>query len=173
MGFWSRLWRAITNAAHVEVIVDNLLESVKAERAKYPAPIYDEGILSNPIGDQAAYTIVNNVAYQHRADGWGLKYKPEGHNFNQRAVDILIHKPSGRSFDVLGNSETDGIPTWNELTGSDAVPISLWRAPVAPATPIPVDPVPTPVDPPIVPPSPVLARLEAAITAFCRSWLGV
>jgi len=61
-----------------------------------------------------------------------------------------------------------------DITGQVFIPVDAhdWLTGSVPE-PVPGDPAPVPETPDPIEPSPVLARLEAAITAFCKSWLGV
>lgn len=102
----------------------NLLESVKEERAKYPARITD---------DQAG-AIVNAVAWRHRHDGWGVARKAMGaHALQPRtgvwiSRDILIHEPSQRMYDVLSSvSDGQAIPAWNYAGPQDMEFIAAVR----------------------------------------------
>ena len=121
----------------------NHLPTVEAVRAAYPT---DENL-----GNKRAWQISNEVAWRHRDEGFGLRFKPTGNNYVHDgvgyAVDIVFHRPSNQFVDVLGSSETIGAPQWSHAPGAVA---SEWRAPIDPAT---IDgPVEPPVDPPVEPP---------------------
>jgi len=131
----------------------NHLSTVQAVRAGYPAPQYDDnGELTNPLGNKRAWQITNEVAWLHRGEGFGLRFKPTGNNWIQNgvayAVDIVFHKPSNQFVDVLGSSETVGTPQWSHAIGAVA---DEWRAPIDPATI--TGPYPPPTDPPLDPPA--------------------
>jgi hypothetical protein len=85
---------------------NNLLPDLQAERAKYP---------DGPIPAATIATILNAVAWAHRAEGWGMLEKGSGNScpIAGRFVscDILIHKPSATHWDVLNNAEGDGTGT--------------------------------------------------------------
>ena len=132
---------------------DSIFDTVKRFRAKYTAP------LSNAeMGE-----LVNRIAWEHRADGWGLAKKNQGahtlqpHTGIHISRDLLIHQATGETYDVLRDVEGDAEPTWNHIeTG-----IMEWVAPVGdplaePAPPPvpepPTGPLPTEPDPPFDPP---------------------
>jgi hypothetical protein len=109
---------------------DSLIEIVREERARYDTPMREPemGVL------------LNAVAWQARVDGWGLAHKPTGaHTLQPRtgirvSRDLLIHRATRRTYDVLANVEGDAkkgpqaAPTWNYVeTG-----ILDWVAPVEP-----------------------------------------
>ena len=125
--------------------VPNHLDTVVAERAKYPAPQYDaEGRLLNPLGPAAAWAITNAVAYKHSAEGFGLRRKPDGQNYNGYSIDVIIHKPTGTWLDILGSSEAEGRPQWGTTTPAGPTD-DYWMPPVS-APGGPTDPT---VDPPM------------------------
>jgi hypothetical protein len=101
-----------------------LLPTLQAFRAQYPTPMTHA---------QRA-ELLNRVAWQHRAEGWGLLEKsggtrcpaPQGLDV---ACDILMHLPTGLHWDVLVDHDYAAIPVWR-LVG----PVELWRF-VAPAKP--------------------------------------
>ncbi len=94
---------------------ENLLDDVRAERAKYPTPMLNE-----QMGE-----LVNAVAWNHRADGWGLAGKSVGartkqpHTGIEISRDLMIHKPSRRMFDVLRDVEGEAEPSWNDVGAMD------------------------------------------------------
>ena len=59
--------------------------------------------------------LMNQVAWHHRGEGWGMHRKdggnrcPQPRTGNEISCDILVHGPSGGVFDVLMNEEE---PTW-------------------------------------------------------------
>jgi hypothetical protein len=127
----------------------NLQAEVAAARAKYPTPM-------TPL-EQAS--VVNTVAWQHRAEGFALLAKPDGNNCPQPrtgarvACDILVHRPTGTHIDVLGDAEGAGVPGWSPKGAID-----LARA---------IDAVDPQDDPPTPPPDddlkPLLVQLRAAL----------
>ncbi len=106
-------------------------ESLAAERAKYPHP------LNSP---ELAVTILNDAAYAHREDGWGLLKKTSGTNWDGKALDILFNRLTGIHYDVLRDAEGDAEPVWREVGPMD---LARWLAPVAPEE----EPGPVPVPP--------------------------
>jgi hypothetical protein len=118
---------------------DSLLPTVEAVRAKYPSPSLDElGVM------------LNEIAWTHRADGWGLNSKPSGNSTAQPgtgiriAVDILHHKPTDTLWDCFADAGGETRPVWGEAH-PHGDPVRVWVAPVAP------DGVPAPPEPPPVP----------------------
>lgn len=103
----------------------NLLLTVESVRKQYPTVV--------PLGNQNAWRVCNEVAYLHRAEGWGLRKKPAGNNYVHAgqgyAIDIVFHKPSLQLVDCLGSSETEGIPQWNEVPGAV---LDEWASPINP-----------------------------------------
>jgi hypothetical protein len=103
----------------------NLLEDLKAVRAKYPATV----------SSAQEAQILNEVAWKNKAAGWGLLSKPSGHNcpFTSGPIscDILFHKPTEAIYDALGAADEGGpaTPQWGDPEEMD---VSRWRAPVAP-----------------------------------------
>jgi hypothetical protein len=102
------------------------------------------------------------VAWRHRDEGFGLRFKPTGNNYIHNgvgyAVDIVFHKPTNQFVDVLGSSETVGTPQWSHAAGAVA---DEWRAAIDPAT---IDgPVEPPVDPPVDPP---VTDIDARVLAL-------
>jgi hypothetical protein len=126
---------------------DSLLPTVEAVRAKYPSPSPDDlGVM------------LNEIAWTHRADGWGLNSKPSGNSTAQPgtgiriAVDILHHKPTDTLWDCFADAGGETRPVWGEAH-PHGDPVRVWVAPVAP------DGVPAPPEPPPLPvpiPGPIL-----------------
>lgn len=122
-------------------------------------------------GACGAFAITGRVAYQLRAEGWGLIAKNPGQNGcsingGRYAVDAL-QKTDGSAIDLLINAETENTPAW-QVTGSTSP--DNWRAPFAMDSDTPVPPTP-PVPP--VPPTPTdptialrLKALEEAVVAL-------
>ena len=136
----------------------NHLPTVQAVRAQYPT--------NEPLGNKRAWQITNEVAWRHRDESFGLRFKPDGNNYVHNgvgyAVDIVFHRPTNQFVDVLGSSETAGTPQWSHAEG--AMPHE-WRAAIDPAT---IDgPVVPPVDPPVEPPvEPPATDLETRVLAL-------
>ena len=110
--------------------IPNHLDTLNAVRAKYPE-LVDR--------DQAV-AILNEVAWIHRAEGFGLLAKPGGnHGYQPRtgiacSIDWLVHRPSGMGFDagVDGPDEAHKgplRPTWGSGENFD---LSRFIAPVEP-----------------------------------------
>jgi hypothetical protein len=139
-----------------------LIEIVREERARYDTPMRDP-----EMGE-----LLNAVAWQARAAGWGLAHKPTGtHTLQPRtgirvSRDLLIHKATQRTYDVLADVEGEARPTWNHVeTG-----ILDWVAPVEPDG---VEPEPEPDPDPE--PTPEITHLSypaevAAGEAFTVAW---
>lgn len=109
----------------------SLAADVQAERSKYGATI---------TSSQAA-SILNTVAWNNRAAGWGLSRKTGGAKCaspaGDIACDILHHQPTNTIVDVLIAGPNDGGPpeagtaTWNVL-GTQFDANRPWVAPVQP-----------------------------------------
>ena len=139
----------------------SLIETVREERAKF----------GTPLGYDGAGRVCNAVCLRHVEGGGGLVFKPTGTNWTHDGVgystDLIFNRLTGACVDILGSSETDGIPTWGVLSPEHTPSMDRWRPPIV-MTPAPApNPNPTPNLPPAE------SRLDRAITAFCRSWLGV
>lgn len=126
---------------------DNVYATLKALRPKYPTPL----------GDQGA-ALLNEVAWTHRAEGYGLESKSGGNTCPQPTTgktcgcDILRTQTLG--WDCLGDAEGAGTPVQ-----ADSGPADPARF-VAPIDPGNVEP---PVDPPVDPPT---GDLEARVAAL-------
>ena len=105
-------------------------------------------------GPCGAFQITGRVAWQLRAEGWGLIAKSPGQNGcsvegrERYAVDALTKFDGSAWVDLLINSETENTPAWQLHEGS-GVPDPAWRAPfdlgvgqppIPPPTPIPTPP---------------------------------
>lgn len=144
----------------------SLLGDVIAERAKYPAQM---------TAAQVA-TMLNQVAWNHRLEGWGLLRKGAGNSCpiggTFISCDILVHGPTVTHFDVLQDAENTARPQWNlvgpcVLSDSSGCSMDKFLAPIDPGGPVPP---PVVVPPVVVQPNPlptttdigpVLLRLEA------------
>lgn len=88
-----------------------LLDDVRAERAKYGTPME-----LHEMGE-----LVNAVAWENRADGWGLAGKSGGartkqpHTGVEISRDLLLHQPTGRMYDVLSDVAGQAKPAWNDV----------------------------------------------------------
>lgn len=136
----------------------NLLGTVQSVRAKY-GPVPSEAELC---------AIVNEVAWIHREEGFGLSAKPGGnacvrHDGARVAVDIVQHQSTGTLFDILIDAGGPAIPSWG-VAHPHNDPNRPWVAPIAPAGGTPPPPPPPPDDEP--PPSdPDLKALLVAMLA--------
>lgn len=104
--------------------IPNHLDVVQAARTYYAAYA----------GPQRAYLIVNKVAWDLRAEGAGMFFKDSGTAYLQRSLDIVIYKPAGETFDILGSAETDAVPQWNRTAPTGFGDVARWRQAVDPAT---------------------------------------
>lgn len=119
------LWPALTSAQ------PSLLGDVQAERAKY-------GAAMTP-GEVAE--MLNTVAWNHRAEGWGLLRKGSGNSCPLRdtfiSCDILVNSRTVLHFDVLRDAENAAVPQWNNagpcvLSDSSGCEMSRFQAPFQP-----------------------------------------
>jgi hypothetical protein len=138
--------------------MQNLLESVRAERAKYGARMTD---------DQCA-ELCNAVAWRHRGEGWGTSRKVSGTrgrlpNGQEIAHDILHYAPSNELVDILTAAGAESQPTWTPV-GPPQSADRTWVAPVDPAT-WSAPPAP-PVVVPTVPAGPSVADVLDVVTAL-------
>jgi hypothetical protein len=134
----------------IDMAIENHLDVVQRAREKYAD-------LKNV---ERAGKIVNQVAWDLAHEGAGLFYKPGGTNYNKRSIDVIIFKPNGETFDVLGDAEGIAKPMWTRTKPSGKGPIANWRAATEP------DAVPgTPPVEPAKPPSTELERRVAVLEA--------
>lgn len=147
----------------------SLLGDVAAERSKY-------GPSMSP--DQVA-SLLNTVAWNHRAEGWGLLRKGAGNSCPIAGTfvscDILIHRPSMLHFDVLTDAENTARPQWNVvgpcvLGPSSGCDMANFLDPVAPAGSVP----PVVVPPVVVPPiqtdlTPIHGWIDAAVASAVQT----
>lgn len=115
----------------------SLLSDVEIERNKYPASFVG---LCNTLGGLQPDScplgkILNTVAWNNRAAGWGLSSKTSGNRCpspaGEIACDVLHHQSTNLMYDVLINSETEADPTWR-LIGPNTNTGRPWVAPVQP-----------------------------------------
>lgn len=143
----------------------SLLRDVAAERAKY-------GPSMSPAQVAA---MLNQVAWNHRNEGWGLLRKGAGNSCPLRdtfiSCDILVHGPTIQHFDVLVDSENAARPDWRNagpcvLGPSSGCEMSNFLAPFDPGGPV-TPPVVVPPVPPYQPPpvytdlTPIYQRLDS------------
>src|SRR4051812_39983718 len=86
--------------------------------------------------------LLNRVAWEHRAEGWGLLKKPGGNRCPSPqgfdiSCDILVHAPTVTHFDVLIDAGGASTPWWNPVGPCTSPPsgceMSRFLAPVRPA----------------------------------------
>lgn len=136
----------------------NLLATVGKVRATYGTPMTDDECVE----------LCNTVAWEHRADGWGLSQKLGGIRGLRRdgascAHDILHHLPTNQLFDVLAGAPLAATPVW-QPKGAPQGDDRIWVAPIPPAG-VPVAPVaPQPVNP--TPSGPTLGEVLDAVQAL-------
>lgn len=144
---------------------ESLLPTVQRVRATYGARMTEAEVGA----------MLNQIAWEHRADGWGLLRKtggtrcpvPQG---GEASCDILIHAPSVRHFDVLGDVDGAATPTWRDvgpcvLGPSSGCEMARFLAPVPPSG----QPVPEPQPVPVPQPDPNIPRLFEQIAALTRT----
>jgi len=115
------------------------LDTLTALRKTYPTPMSPA-----QLGE-----LLNETAWQHRAEGYGLLKKPAGGNCPQPVTGTKVSRdilmlPDGRIYDCLIDAEGQAIPTWGP---KKPVSPALWLAPVDADAAVPPDP-PTPEPPP-------------------------
>lgn len=111
----------------------SLLPTLERIRPEYPTPMSQA-----QLGEY-----LNKVAWEHRAEGWGLLRKTAGNRCPvpqgvEVACDILIHAPSIRHFDVITDAGGASTPSWQDkgpcvLSPTSGCEMSRYLAPVAPA----------------------------------------
>lgn len=160
-----RLVLAFVLFASPALAQSSLLGDVAAERAKYGASMSPAQVAA----------MLNQVAWNHRNEGWGLLRKGAGNSCPLGSTfiscDILVHAPSIQHFDVLQDAENTARPQWNNvgpcvLSDSSGCSMDKFLAPIDPggAPPVVVPPV---VVPPYQPPpvytdlTPVYQRLDS------------
>ena len=143
----------------------SLIGDVAAERAKYGASMSPAQVAA----------MLNQVAWNHRNEGWGLLRKGAGNSCPLGGTfiscDILVHAPTIQHFDVLQDAENTARPQWNNvgpcvLSDSSGCSMANFLAPIDPggAPPVVVPPV---VTPPYQPPpvytdlTPIYQRLDS------------
>jgi hypothetical protein len=110
----------------------NRLATVQRVRADYPTPM-------SP-AQQAE--LLNRVAWEHRAEGWGLLIKTGGNRCPAPqgvdvACDILVHAPTQWHYDVLVDAGAAAGPAWGDAGPCDpnisGCSMDRFLAPIAPA----------------------------------------
>ena len=88
------------------------------------------------LGYEGAWKVCNEVAWQHRAGGWGILEKPTGTNYVYDgvgySVDVIINAREKQIVDILGSSELEGLPQWSVIPWNDSY-AERWAAPIDPA----------------------------------------
>lgn len=131
--------------------IPNHIETVRKWRAVYAG-------LSGP---ERAYQIVNGVAWDLGGEGCGLYAKENGpHGVSQ---DVVIFRPEGETFDILGDAEGQAKPQWSRTQPTGFGDLSRFRPATEPQIP---GPGPGPEPPP--PPPPPTGDHEARIQALER-----
>lgn len=125
----------------------SLIGDVATERAKYGASMSPAQVAA----------MLNQIAWNHKAEGWGLLRKGSGNSCPLRdtfiSCDILIHAPSIQHFDVLQDAENTARPQWNNvgpcvLSESSGCSMDKFLAPFDPGGPVVPPPLP-PSTPPV------------------------
>jgi hypothetical protein len=138
---------------------DEVFATLRAVCARYPyATVQDRAHLG---------AILNETAWAHRDEGWGLSRKEGGTNVPSPvgliAEDVLHHRPTNLHWDVL---QAAGVgyplqPIQTDAIGPMRDPARPWVAPVRPeVTVVPTSPRPTS---PSVPPPDALGTLRAQL----------
>jgi hypothetical protein len=110
---------SVVAAPALAVAQTSLLPTLERIRLQYPTPWANLA----QIGE-----FLNRVAWEHRAEGWGLLRKtggtrcpaPHGGGL-EISCDILIYQPTQLHFDVLIDGTGAGTPTWREVGKCDPV----------------------------------------------------
>lgn len=108
--------------------VPNILSTVRDVRDRYG---YDNWPTREQLG-----AMLNEMAWRHRDDGWGLSAKPGGYNVPMPngtliASDILHHGPTNLLVDVLQAAGEASIPQW-DIVGYPQAADRVWLAPIPP-----------------------------------------
>ena len=121
---------------------DAIFATLKAVRPKYPTPL-----------GQLGAALLNEVAWIHRSEGWGLESKTGGNVCEQpttgRTCGCDILRTTTRGWDVLQDTEGAAVPIQSDSGPAEP---SRFVAPVAP---------PDIIDPPDPPASDLAARVTA------------
>jgi hypothetical protein len=135
-----------------QVAIPNHKDTVTAARKAYA------GL---PAGRLRAYCIVNRTAWDLRLDGVGLFYKTGDNGYAGRSSDVVIYKPRGETFDILGDAEGAAVPQWGRTKPTGFGDVAMWRAPQDPATVTVCGAVAPPPDPDPTPTPDLTPRVEA------------
>jgi hypothetical protein len=110
---------SLVSAPALALAQTSLLPTLQRIRPEYPRPWASTA----QIGE-----FLNRVAWEHRAEGWGLLRKtggtrcpaPHGGGI-EISCDVLIHQPTQLHFDVLIDGTGVGDPTWREIGPCDPI----------------------------------------------------
>jgi hypothetical protein len=147
--------------------MDVLIDTVRQVRGTFGATLSHE----------ECALLCNEVAWRHRAGGWGLSRKTGGTrgrlpNGTEIAHDILHHQPTNQLVDILTAAGAESTPAWQPV-GPPQSPDRTWVAPVDPATfGAALSPAPAPAAPP-PPAGPTLAELAAKVDALAAAVAGL
>lgn len=157
------------DGVNVMQLPEPVYQTLVAVCASYPWPVVQQ--------DAHLGEILNEVAYRHRAEGWGLSQKRFGRHVQSPAGPVaedILQLPNGHHFDVLGGAGV-GLPLQPRRATSIGI-IDLasrpWVAPVAhtlswaSTPPVPVDPPDTVPTTPDTPPGVDTARILDALAAL-------
>lgn len=100
-----------------------------------------------PMTDSQCVDLCNAVAWEARAEGWGLSRKVSGargqrYDGQECAHDILHHRPTNLLFDVLVDAPEHPKAAWQNKGGPQSAD-RTWVAPIPPkgeAVPVPPQP---------------------------------
>jgi hypothetical protein len=146
----------------------NHLDTLNSVRAKYPAKVTPD----------EAVAILNEVAWTHRDEGFGLLRKDGGNHGRQPKTNVfcscdwLVHRGSGLGSDVLvdgpdGTTSPVTLGTAGTTWGGGApFDKSKFTEPVNPEIPKPVEVPPVPVTPP-APPVPDRSAESLSVQKEC------
>lgn len=124
---------ATATPAHAQ---SSLLGDVQAERAKYGPSMSRAEVAS----------LLNAVAWRHRAEGWGLLRKGSGNSCPLGdtfiSCDILVNARTVTHFDVLIDAENTARPNWGDdgpcvISPSSGCAMSNFMAPIDPGSSAP------------------------------------
>jgi hypothetical protein len=152
-----------------------ILESIIRARAKI-GPVFDEidGVRVEhkpyPTPEQLG-VLLNEVAWEHRNEGWGLSEKPNGYSVphpdgTRIASDILYHKPTNLLYDVLTAAGERSEPAFN-LVGPSTDSSRPWKAPTNPGSE-PIEPNDPETGSPIDAIASMIAELQGQVAEVSR-----
>ena len=130
--YWQRLFDGITGEPmpDEEQLPENVFNTLVSIRPNYPTPLLDGGA-----------RLLNEVAWIHRNEGWGLERKDGGNNCPQPQTGIPcgcdILRTEFWGYDVLGDAEGAAIPLRANRGPADPNRF-ISPTPVEPETPVTV-----------------------------------